>query len=171
MVGAQESSRERRPESVRQFAWMKLLCRETELHMADAGDRDEPELIRGPMNEILRNEIWRKLDSLPDEKAYQVLDFINYLRSQYGEDEARASGIQKLGEMFQDTMRKRRVPATAIRETMKVMGAADRVLGTIRAAGKEFLVELEGSSRPEPSAPTRKNGSGGPPQSREISIE
>ena len=171
MVGAQESSRERRPESVRQLAWMKLLWLETELHMADAGDRDEPELIRGPMNEILRNEIWRKLDSLPDEKAYQVLDFINYLRSQYGEDEARASGIQKLGEMFQDTMRKRRVPATAIRETMKVMGAADRVLGTIRAAGKEFLVELEGSSRPEPSAPTRKNGSGGPPQSREISIE
>jgi hypothetical protein len=139
--------------------------------MADAGDRDEPEPIRGPMNEILRNEIWRKLDSLPDEKAYQVLDFVNYLRSQYGEDEARASGIQKLGEMFQDTMRKGRVPATAIRETMKVMGAADRVLGTFRAAGKEFLVELEGSNRPEPSAPTTKNGSGEPPRSREISIE
>ena len=150
---------------------MKLFVRETEVDMADAGDTDQPEPIRGPMNEILRNEIWRKLDSLPDEKAYQVLDFINYLKSQYGEDEARASGIQKLGEMFQDTMRKRRVPATAIRETMKVMGAADRVLGTFRAAGKEFLVELEGSNRPEPSAPTRTNGSSEPPRSREISIE
>ena len=150
---------------------MKLFVRETKVDMADAGDTDQPEPIRGPMNEILRNEIWRKLDSLPDEKAYQVLDFINYLRSQYGEDEARASGIQKLGEMFQDTMRKGRVPATAIRETMKVMGAADRVLGTFRAAGKEFLVELEGSSRPEPSAPPRKNSSSDPPRSREISIE
>lgn len=150
---------------------MKLFVPETELQMANAGATDEPEPIRGPMNEILRNEIWRKLDSLPDEKAYQVLDFINYLRSQYGEDEARASGIQKLGEMFQDTMRKGRVPATAIRETMKVMGAADRVLGNFRAAGKEFLVELEGSNRPEPSAPPKKNGSGKPPRSREISID
>ena len=122
------------------------------------------------MNEILRKEIWRKLDALPDEKAYQVLDFINYLRSQYGEDEAPASGIQRLGEVFQDTMRKRRVPASAIRETMKVMGAADRVLGHFRAAGREFLVELEGG-RPEPSAPTRRNTSKEPPRSREISIE
>ena len=57
MVGAQESSRERRLESDRNPSWMKLLCLETELHMANAGDRDEPEPIRGPMNEILRREI------------------------------------------------------------------------------------------------------------------
>ena len=131
---------------------------------------DEPEPVRGPMNEILRKEIWRKLDSLPDDKAYQVLDFINYLKSQYGEDELPTSGIQKLGEMFQDTMRKRRVPASAIRETMKVMGAADRVLGHVRAAGKEFLVELEGS-RPEPSAPTKRDANREPPESREIAVE
>ena len=122
------------------------------------------------MNEILRKEIWRKLDSLPDEKAYQVLDFINYLKSQYGEDEAPASGFQRIGEMFQDTMRKRRVPASAIRETMKVVGAADRVLGHVREAGKEFLVELEGG-RPEPSAPTKKDVSRDPPESREIAVE
>lgn len=150
---------------------MKLFALETELLGADRRHADEPEPIRGPMNEILRKEIWRKLDSLPDEKAYQVLDFINYLRSQYAEDEVRASGIQKLGEMFQDTMRKRRVPASAIRETMKVVGAADRVLGTFRAAGREFLFELEGSGRPEPPAPTPKNGASEPPRSREISIE
>ena len=171
MVGKRGARRETRRHRSRHGARVKLFALETELLQADAGDSDEPEPIRGPMNEILRKEIWRKLDSLPDEKAYQVLDFINYLRSQYGEDEAKASGIQKLGEMFQDTMRKRRVPASAIRETMKVVGAADRVLGTFRAAGREFLFELEGSSRPEPSAPTAKNGSGEPPRSREISIE
>lgn len=118
------------------------------------------------MNEILRKEIWRKLEALPDDKAYQVLDYINYLHSQYG-SESRTSGFQRFGEMFQDTMRKRRVPASALRETMKVMGAADRVLSAVRDAGREFLVELEGG-RPENSAPDEK---GPPPEPREIKIE
>jgi hypothetical protein len=120
------------------------------------------------MNEILRKEIWRKLEALPDDKAYQVLDYINYLRSQYGEDEAKASGIQRFGEVVQETMRKRRVPASAIRESMKVIGAADRVLGVVRNAGKEFLIELEGG-RPEPP-PSKPRGSE-PPDAREIRVE
>jgi hypothetical protein len=118
------------------------------------------------MNEILRKEIWRKLGSLPDDKAYQVLDYINYLQSQYGA-ESTTSGFQRFGEIFQDTMRKRRVPASAMRETMKVMGAADRVLGAVRDAGREFLIELEGG-RPEPSAPDRDEP---PSEPREIAVE
>ncbi|MDT8436611.1 MAG: hypothetical protein RRA92_07630 [Gemmatimonadota bacterium] len=122
------------------------------------------------MNEILRRELWRKLDGLPDEKAWQVLDFVNFLRSQYGESEERPTGLQRLGEALQDGMRKGRVPATAIRETMKVVGAADRVLGAFRDAGREFLVELEGG-RPEPSAPSRHERDAEPPRTREIEIE
>ncbi|MFO7587752.1 MAG: hypothetical protein R6X22_06720 [Gemmatimonadota bacterium] len=122
------------------------------------------------MNEILRKEIWRKLEALPDEKAYQVLDYVNYLRSQYGEAEPRTSGMQRFGEVVQETMRKRRVPASAIRESMKVIGAADRVLGVVRNAGKEFLVELEGG-RPEPSAPAPKPRGSEPPEAREIRVE
>jgi hypothetical protein len=119
------------------------------------------------MNEILRKEIWRKLESLPDDKAYQVLDYLNYLQSQYAEMGAGPSGFQRFGEIFQDTMRKRRVPASALRETMKVLGAADRVLGAFRDAGREFLVELEGG-RAEPSAPTKEED---PPQPREITVD
>lgn len=122
------------------------------------------------MNEILRKELWRKLESLPDDKAYQVLDYISYLQSQYGEGESRPSGFQRFGEIFQDTMRKRRVPASALRETMKVLGAADRVLGAFRDAGREFLVELEGG-RPEPRAPTPDEGDEDPPQPREIVVD
>ncbi len=120
------------------------------------------------MNEILRKEIWRKLESLPDDKAYQVLDYINYLQSQYGTTDSPAGGFQKFGELFQETMRKRKVPATALKETMKVMGAADRVLGAVRDAGREFLVELEGG-RPEPGAPDEKKDE--PPKPREIAVD
>jgi hypothetical protein len=119
------------------------------------------------MNEILRKELWRKLESLPDDKAYQVLDYINYLQSQYGTADEQTGGFQRFGELFQDTMRKRKVPAAALKETMKVMGAADRVLGAFRDAGREFLVELEGG-RPEPGAPEREKD---PPRSREIAVD
>jgi len=119
------------------------------------------------MNEILKKELWRKLESLPDDKAYQVLDYINYLQSQYGASHEGPSGFQRFGEIFQETMRKRKVPASALRETMKVMGAADRVLSAFRDAGREFLVELEGG-RPEPSAPGKEEE---PPRAREIPID
>lgn len=119
------------------------------------------------MNEILRKEIWRKLESLPDDKAYQVLDYINYLQSQYGVAGSATGGFQRFGEIFQDTMRKGKVPASALRETMKVMGAADRVLSAVRDAGREFLVELEGG-RPEPGAPEREDN---PPAPREIAVD
>jgi hypothetical protein len=122
------------------------------------------------MNEILRKELWRKLESLPDDKAYAVLDYINFLQSQYGEGEERAGGFQRFGELFQETLRKRKVPATALRETMKVFGAADRVLGAFRDAGKEFLAELE-KGKPEPSAPTPEDREKEPPRNREIDVE
>lgn len=120
------------------------------------------------MNEILRKEIWRKLESLPDDKAYQVLDYLNYLQSQYGSAESKATGFQRFGEMFQDTMRKGRVPASALKETMKVMGAADRVLGAFKEAGREFLIELEGG-KPESSAPSGEDE--GPSRGREVEVE
>lgn len=119
------------------------------------------------MNEILRKEIWRKLESLPDDKAYQVLDYINYLQSQYGAADNQSGGFQRFGELFQETMRKRKVPATALKETMKVMGAADRVLGAFRDAGREFLVELEGG-RPEPGVQDKEDT---PPRTREIAVD
>jgi len=119
------------------------------------------------MNEILRKEIWRKLEGLPDDKAYQVLDYINFLRSRYSQKDGVATPIQRLGEVMQDTMRKGKVPARALRETMKAMGTADRVLGNLREAGREFLIELEGS-RPEPSAPEASKDA---PKAREIVVD
>lgn len=119
------------------------------------------------MNEILRKEIWRKLEGLPDDKAYQVLDYVNFLRSRYSEGDGRATSFQRFGEAVQETMRKGKVPARALKETMKVMTTADRVLGSVREAGREFLVELE-SERPEP---TPAEPPSEPPRTREIVVE
>lgn len=119
------------------------------------------------MNEILRKEIWRKLEGLPEEKAYQVLDYINFLRSRYSEGDGRATSFQKFGEAVQETMRRGKVPARALRETMKVVSTADRMLDSVRDAGREFLVELEGG-HPEPGPPDAPPE---PPRTREIVVE
>ena len=37
------------------------------------------------MNQFLRDRILRKLDTLSDERAYQVLDFVEFLESKYAE--------------------------------------------------------------------------------------
>lgn len=119
------------------------------------------------MNEILRKELWRKLEALPDEKAYQVLDYIKFLDSKYGPTNDTATGFQRFGEAVQDTLRQRRVPASALRETMKVLGTADRVLGAFKEAGREFLAELEvGSS--EPAVPEEENP---PTSAKEIEVD
>ncbi len=36
------------------------------------------------MDELLRERILRRLENLPNDKAYQVLDYIEFLESKFG---------------------------------------------------------------------------------------
>ena len=120
------------------------------------------------MNEILKKRIWRKLEDLPDEQGYQILDYIRFLEEQYAGGESEAEGVRRFAEILQDKMRDRRVPTRALRETMRVMGGADRVFGAFREAAGEFLAELEeGQGRPEPAPDEPAD----PPRRREVVIE
>jgi hypothetical protein len=118
------------------------------------------------MNEILKKQIWRKLEDLPDEKGYQVLDYIRFLEREYADGESEAKGLRRFAELLQDEMRRRRIPASAVRESMRVIGATDRVLGAFREAADEFMAELE-QGRPEPAPEERDR----PPRRREVVIE
>lgn len=118
------------------------------------------------MNEILRKQLWRELGDLPDEKAYQVLDYVRYLRSEYGGEASRVGRVQRFGELLQEKMRRRNVPAGALRGTMRVVSAAEGVVSAVRDAGREFLAELE-RGRPEPG-PGRSEA---PAPRREVVIE
>lgn len=118
------------------------------------------------MNEVLKKQIWRKLEQLPEEKQFQVLDYIRFLESEYSEVASKGSGFQRVAERVQDEMRRVKAPATAMRETMRAFGAADRVVNSFREAAKEFLAELEAGT-PEPPPPTEDD----PPRQREIVVE
>jgi hypothetical protein len=105
------------------------------------------------VNEFLRNRITRKLESLPDEKAYQVLDYLEFLESKYaGHPAPAASGFQRLAETVEDTLRAGRVSATAIQSTMDALAKAGRLMSGLAAAGKAVVNEVAGT-RPPPEAP------------------
>jgi len=88
------------------------------------------------MNDILRDRLLRKLDALPDEKAYQVLDYVEFLESKYAERQAGAPAFQRAAETLEDTLRAGRVPVNIIRGTMDAVGKAGRLLEKVAAAGK-----------------------------------
>ena len=95
------------------------------------------------MNDLLNERIRRKLDVMPDEQAYQVLDYIEFLESKYSQRAAGAPAFQKVAETLEDTMRAGRVPITIIRGTMDAVGKAGRFLEGLAAAGKAAVEEAK----------------------------
>jgi hypothetical protein len=124
------------------------------------------------MNDLLWKRIERKLAALPDDRVYQVLDFVEFLEARYAvQSAAAASPFQKLAETVEDTLRVGRVPVTAIKSTMDAMAAASRMMSGLAAAGKAVVDEVAGAAgvgrssepspkaEPKPSAPESGPGS------------
>ena len=98
------------------------------------------------MHDVLRTRLLRKIESLPEEQVYQVLDYIEFLESKYARELAReASGLQKFAEGLEDKLRKRAMSPATLREAFQLISAADRALSSVAQAGKELLGDLNGS--------------------------
>src|SRR5690554_456882 len=71
-----------------------------------------PAVPRGPhrleeerMNDVLRDRIRRNLEALPEDRLYQVLDYIEFLNSKYARQPVRqGSPFQRFGEKLEDRM-------------------------------------------------------------------
>jgi Protein of unknown function (DUF2281) len=95
------------------------------------------------MHDVLRQRLTRKIESLPDEQIYQVLDYIEFLEAKYAEvDPIETSGLQKFAEGLEDKLRKKAVSPSTIREAFQLISAADRVLSGVSSAGKQILSDL-----------------------------
>ena len=125
------------------------------------------------MHDVLRNRVMRKIESLPEEQVYQVLDYIEFLESRYapGGKGKEAGGFQKLGEGIEDGLRKRSFNPSNLREAFQVIAAADRALSGVARAGRQLLGELtegvkatppEAQERAEPSEEDREAPPPGP---------
>jgi Protein of unknown function (DUF2281) len=95
------------------------------------------------MNEHLRDRILRKLETLPDERAYEVLDFAEFLESRYADRAAPpANAFTRFTDAIEDKLRAGRVSASAISETMSFMNRAASVLNNALETGKSVASEL-----------------------------
>ncbi len=109
------------------------------------------------MHDILRDRLWRKLESLPEQQLYQVLDYMEFLESKYAPGQVREPDVlTKFAERFEDSMRMRSVAPKVIFGAVGLMGTARKVVRGVTDAGKDLLGALEGET------PARKPG---PPSS------
>ena len=95
------------------------------------------------MNETLRDRLLRKLDTLPDERGYQLLDYDENLESRYAQKTAHTPNVcQRFAEGVEDSLRAGRVSATGIAETMGLLTKAMGVLQGVAAAGKSVASDV-----------------------------
>lgn len=102
------------------------------------------------MNDVLRERLWRHLDALPEERIYQVLDYVEFLASRYAREPVRppASAVQRFGERLEDKLRGQNLGLDAIRSTLNAVGTADRMVSGLAEAGRSLLREV-GAVTPE----------------------
>jgi len=106
------------------------------------------------MNEHLRDRILRKLETLSDERGYQVLDYVEFLESRYAERPSpNANTFTRFTEAIEDKLRAGKVSASAIAETVGFMNRAANVLNNAVETGKNMASELVNTTRTASSAP------------------
>jgi len=117
------------------------------------------------MNDHLRDRILRKLENLSDERAYQVLDYVEFMESRYAERQNPPANVfQRFAETVEDKLRQGRVSASTISEAMSLMNRAVGVLNGVAAAGKSVASDIVGAAtRPAPGGPAAQPGAEGAP--------
>jgi hypothetical protein len=119
------------------------------------------------MHDILRERLWRKLQALPQEQVYQVLDYIEFLEGRYAKQQAlKADPIQKFAERLEDGMRIRSVAPKVITGTVGLLGTARKVLRSVSDAGREILEASQPAPRPAATGPAAQAGT--PPLRRPV---
>jgi hypothetical protein len=95
------------------------------------------------MHDILRQRLMRKIESLPEEQVYQILDYIEFLENKYGMDGTEeTSGLQRFAEAMEDKLRKNAMSPSTLREAFQLISAADKVLSNVSSAGRKLMEEL-----------------------------
>lgn len=108
----------------------------------------------------------RRLEVLPEDRQYQVLDFVEFLESKYAQRQSPGPNVfQKFAEGVEDTLRAGNLSASRVAEAMGFMSKAMGVLNGVAAAGKSVAADLASAPKstkapeaPAPSDPPRDSG-------------
>lgn len=127
------------------------------------------------MEDVTRKRILRKLEKLPEEQLYQVLDYIEFLELKYAREASRTpDAFQQFAERLEDQMRVRSLAPKAMKGTMKVVSTAGKMIDGVRTFGKELVtppdrtevtVRREGDGSSRGAIGAKGGGSAGAPDS------
>jgi hypothetical protein len=122
------------------------------------------------MNAYLRDKLLQKLETMADERGYQVLDYVEFLESKYAERQtpaaaAAANPLSRFADAVEEKLRAGRVSASTIAETMSLMNKAVGVLNGAAAAGKSVASDLMSATSRVVDAATAAASSAAPPAS------
>lgn len=106
------------------------------------------------MNEELKQRILRRLETLSDERGYQIMDYVEFLESKYASRAAPSNLFAKISEGVQDTMRAARMPIKAISGATGLMDSAGKVMKGVAAAAQSVVDEaLQAAESAQPVPP------------------
>jgi len=117
------------------------------------------------MNEHLKDRILRRLEALPDERGYQILDYVEFLESKYAERTTPDNFFTKITEKVEDTMRAGKVPIDAITGTVGFFDGASKVMRGMAAAAQAAVDEASKSAQELASRPAQKPSESAAPPS------
>jgi hypothetical protein len=112
------------------------------------------------MNDLLKQRIARMLESLDDEKAYQVLDYAEFLTSKYAQRSEPEGILAKITSTVENTMRAGKLPIQAITGTMGLMDSAAKVMKGLAAAGQAVVEEAVKAAESESRESRERRESG-----------
>ncbi len=103
------------------------------------------------MNPYVRDRIARKLDTLSDERLYQVLDYVEFLETKYAEKAASPVNVfQRFAEGVEDKLRAGGLAVSTVSETMgflnKAMGVLNGVAQSTVAVGRDVVTAAKNAA-------------------------
>lgn len=93
------------------------------------------------MQDHLKDRIIRRLEALPDDRAYQVLDYIEFLESKYAERSTPDNIFTRLQDTVENTMRAGKMPIEAISGTVTFFDGASKVMRGLASAAQSVVDE------------------------------
>lgn len=100
------------------------------------------------MSAHIRDRINRKLDSLAEDRLYQVLDYVEFLESRYAQRAATPpNAFQKFADQMEDRLRAGGIAASTVSEAMGFLNKAVGVLGGVAAAGRTVATDLASAAQ------------------------
>lgn len=114
------------------------------------------------MNESIKQRILRRLDTLSDERGYQILDYVEFLESKYAQRASPTNVFAKVTETVEDVLRAGKLPVRAISGTMGVMDTASRMMKGVAAAAQAVVdealqaAESKSADKPDPKKELEK---------------